>query len=354
MTKILLLLALGLSTFSNRIESGEPSPDKGKWVPISDGVLDQITKDGKKPAWPGATAGIAVDRTTGDVYMLISGLGMWHSSDVGKTFERIDGGKIGGRCETSFALDFDPKGKRWACFMLDGAGSMTLDAGKTWENCKDKSRGFDTAAVDWAPEAPKTILAVRHESGGLLLVSQDAGKTWQELGKGYRTVGVFDEKTFVATKEKEDGILRSTDGGATWTKVYEDTPTGLAMRLFNGVGYWTSAKRERNARGETTKYSPLGLLISKDKGATWSVQGAPIAAGAGPYFGKDEKNILVVSKEGLQTTSDAGQTWTTVAPIPPGGYDYSPDGWFCNFAWDPIHDVFYISRMGKAAMKFER
>jgi photosystem II stability/assembly factor-like uncharacterized protein len=354
MIRTILAIAFAILAFSNRVDAGEPSPDKGQWVIISDSVLEQITKDGKKPAWPGATAGIAVERTSGDVFLLISGTGMWRSADQGKTFERIDGGKIGGRCETSYSLDFDPKGKRWACFMLDGAGSMTLDGGKTWENCKDKSRGFDTAAVDWTPDVPKTILAVRHEAGGLLLVSQDAGKTWQELGKGYRAVGVFDEKTFVATKEKEDGILRSTDGGATWTKVSEHLPTGLAMRVFNGVGYWTSAKRERNARGEVSKYTPLGLLVSKDKGATWNVQGAPLAAGAGPYFGKDEKNILVVTKEGLTVTADGGQTWATAAPFPPGGFDYSPDGWFTNFAWDPIHDIFYISRMGKPALKFER
>ena len=42
------------------------------------------------------------------------------------------------------------------------------------------------------------------------------------------------------------------------------------------------------------------------------------------------------------------------APFPAGGYDFSPDGWFANFAWDPVHEVFYVSRMGKPAMKFER
>jgi photosystem II stability/assembly factor-like uncharacterized protein len=349
-----ILTALLLLSFFSPVDAGEPSPDKGKWVSISDGVLDQLTKDGKKPAWPGMTAGIGVERTSGDVFMIISGLGIWRSSDIGKTFERLDGGKVGGRCETSYSLDFDPKGKRIACFMLDGAGSMTLDGGKTWENCKDKSRGFDTAAVDWSPETPKTILAVRHEAGGLLLISQDAGKTWQELGKNFRSVGVFDEKTYVATKVNEDGIVRSTDGGATWTKVSDHTPTGLACRVFNGVGYWTAAKRERNAREEVQKYLPLGLLVSKDKGATWEVQGGPIAAGAGPYFGKDEKNIMVVTREGLKTTDDGGANWTLAAPFPAGGYDFSPDGWFANFAWDPVHEVFYVSRMGKPAMKFER
>ncbi|MCY3019847.1 MAG: hypothetical protein NTW87_12570 [Planctomycetota bacterium] len=311
---------------------------KGTWAVISDGVIQQLEKDGKKPAWPGQSAGIAADRTTGDVYMIVAGQGIWRSSDLGATFERLDGGKVGGRCETSYSLDFDPNGKRAACFMLDGPGAMTLDGGKTWTDCKDKSRGFDNAAVDWSQENPKTIFAVRHEAGGLLLVSQDAGKTYKELGKAYKAVGVFSDQVFVATKDKEPGILRTTDGGATWTKVSDLVPAGLVARVLNGVGYWTSAQ---------------GLLVSKDKGATWAVQGSPVAAGAGPYFGKDEKQIVVVTKEGLTETTDAGQTWKAVAPLPPG-YDFSKDGWFANFAWDPVHNVFYISRMGKPAMKFER
>jgi hypothetical protein len=95
------------------------------------------------------------------------------------------------------------------------------------------------------------------------------------------------------------------------------------------------------------------VLVSKDKGATWAVLGSPVAAGAGPYFGKDEKSIMVVTKQGLSETTDAGQTWNVVAPLPPG-YEFSPTGWFVNFAWDPVRNVFYISTMGKPALKFER
>jgi len=335
---ILLTTALLLAS----CRAAEPAPgEKGKWVVISDGVVEQLAKEGKKIAWPGLTAGIACDRTSGDLYMLVAGQGIWRSADLGKTFERLDGGKVGGRCETSYSLDFDPNGKRCACFMLDGPGAMSLDNGKTWSDCKDKSRGFDNAAVDWSQETPKTIFAVRHEAGGLALLSQDAGKTYKEIGtdcKGFKSVGVFGEQVFVATKDKQPGILRSTDAGATWTKVSDLSPSGLVARVLNGTGYWTSAQ---------------GLLVSKDKGATWAVQGGPVAAGAGPYFGKDEKNIVVVTKEGLTETTDGGQSWKAVAPVPKE-YDFSPNGWFTNFGWDPVHNVFYVSRMGKAALKFER
>jgi photosystem II stability/assembly factor-like uncharacterized protein len=149
---------------------------------------------------------------------------------------------------------------------------------------------------------------------------------------------VFDAQTLVCTKEKEPGLQRSTDGGATWTKVSDLQPSGLSVRVFNGVGYWTSS---------------AGLLASKDKGATWTVQGTAVASGAGPYFGKDEKQIIVATKAGLSETTDGGETWKTVAPLPPG-YEFSPTGWFVNFGFDPVRNILYVSRMGKAAMKYER
>src|ERR1041384_6674789 len=90
--------------------------EKGQWVPISEGVTSKA-----KTAWPGLTAGIAVDPSTGDVYMAVSGAGLYKSSDKGATFERCDGEMIGGRCETGAAINVDPERPgRIACFMLDG------------------------------------------------------------------------------------------------------------------------------------------------------------------------------------------------------------------------------------------
>ncbi|HEY3321996.1 MAG TPA: hypothetical protein VGP72_16130 [Planctomycetota bacterium] len=302
-----------------------------EWLPISDTVIKKLEDAGTKPAWPGGTAGVTVDRTTGDVYMIVSGQGCWKSSDQGASFERVDGGKVGGRCETGFALNFDPQGKRLACFMLDGPSARTLDAGKTWEPMNDKSRGFDFAAVDWTAEVPKVMWGVRHESGEIGLLSDD-GKTWKVLDKGYKAFGVFDAQTLITSKGQ--GLLRSTDNAATWTKVCDTNPTSRVMVLFGGAGYWNTKE---------------GLLVSKDKGATWSVQGTAVDAVFGPYFGKDAENIVVVGKPGFQETTDGGKTWKVVAPLPPGDFG---GNWFPNFAWDPVHNVFYASRMGKQTFKF--
>ena len=60
------------------------------------------TDAGKKAqSFEKETAGVAVDPMSGDVYMIVNKHGVWKSTDGGKTFERSDGGKVSGRCETS-------------------------------------------------------------------------------------------------------------------------------------------------------------------------------------------------------------------------------------------------------------
>jgi len=318
----------------------------GQWNPISDGVLKRLAEGGKKIGYPGGTAGVCVDRTTGEVFMIVPDQGIWKSSDQGVTFARADGGVLGGRCETGFTLNPDPAGKRLAAFMLDG--HAVLMNGKNWNSLHENGRGWDYGTADWSSPDPQTLLAVHHESGEELYISTDAGGGWKLLGKDFTGLGVFDSHTLVATKNA--GILRSTDSGATWEKVSDLTPTGRVLCVFRDKGYWVSND---------------GLLVSTDKGLTWQRQGSPIEAAWGPFFGKSDKQIVVVGRvdkvPGFYRTNDAGKTWTLAAPFPAFEKESIPDwtpgkqwaaGWFCCFGWDPIGNIFYASRMGHPTLKF--
>lgn len=305
-----------------------PAQERGKWLPISEKVTSQL-----KPGYPGKTAGVTVDPTTGDLFMVVPDQGIWKSTDHGNTFARVDDKAIGGRCETGFALNFDPAGKRLMCFMIYGGSALTKDGGKTWT--PSKTSHLDFGAVDWG-DSGKCFLSLRHESGGMLCLSTDEGQTWKDLAKGFAAVGLFDAKTLVCRKEKEKGLVRSTDGGATWEPVSDITPSGYVMRTLKGVGYWTTDK---------------GLLVSEDKGKTWAIRGKPVNSVLGPYWGKDPKHIVVIGKEGFQESKDGGDTWKLAAPLPEG-FNVGLIG--PNYAWDPIADIFYASSMGKDTFRFER
>ena len=313
------------------------STAKGQWLPVHEG-----------------TGGVTVDRSNGDVYVVVTGKeifkergqGVWKSTDQGATFARVDGNVIAGRCETGYGLCHDPNGKRLYCFMLDGQSGFTLDAGKTWEPLGKVNRGWDFAAVDWSVEKPQTIFGFEHENGGKIHLSSDGGKTWTKLGEFPKDargqtfgVGVVDAKTLVRWSSTAGGIERSLDTGATWTKVSDEMPQGHVMVVFKGVCYWVGQK---------------GLLVSKDKGATWASQGQPVSAAWGPYFGKDEKHIVVAGKGGVQETTDGGQTWSLVAPLPDPFKNPPGPGWFLNFAFDPVNNLFYASWMGKPTYRYKR
>jgi hypothetical protein len=96
------------------------------------------------------------------------------------------------------------------------------------------------------------------------------------------------------------------------------------------------------------------LLVSKDKGANWQTQGTAVNIWQGPFFGRDEKEMLVVGKDGVFIARDAGTTWTRAANLKPkeGGFVFTPN-WFGCYAWDPLNNILYASAMGNPVFKLE-
>jgi hypothetical protein len=332
-----LVLALA-STFADRAAA------QG-WVPISAAAVAEAGADARKSSFENDTAGVVVDPMSGDVYMIVNRKGVWKSTDSGKTFARVDGGKVSGRCETSYSLNADPAGGRIACFMLDGKCAWTGDGGKTWTPMTDVGRNWDYAAVDWSAADVKNIFAGLHESGGQTLTSIDGGKSWKKLFKdqGFdRTggLGIFDARTLVYT-QKGKGIQRSTDGGATWTKVSDLEPIGRVAVVHKGTAYWLGRE---------------GLIVSKNRGETWSVQGKGAGtASIGPMIDpRNDKRFAAAGPKGIVRSDDGGGTWTSVTDALPKGLTMPREGWYSNVAWDPTRDVFYASQMGKATYRLER
>lgn len=225
----------------------------GQWVVISDSILPELAKTHPESKDPFArmTAGVSVDRTNGDVYLMANNIGICKSTDQGQTFNLVSDRAVTGRFETGFGINIDPAGGRLMCFSIYGSSAYSGDAGRTWT--PSKTGHLDYGAVDWT-DTGKTLLAIGHESGGKLLFSQDAGSKWKTQGTGYWAVGLFDHTTLLASIAKTGAIVRSTDGGITWTTVSDQKPAAPVMAELGGVGYWL---------GEH------GLLVSHDHGATW-------------------------------------------------------------------------------------
>jgi len=272
----------------------------GEWTELTGRLLDPVPF--KVKAHPQDT--VAVDRKTGMVIVNRYG-GLYTSSDRGETFRRVDVDRGGGGSFAAWSIISHPEGSRHLVVSCDCAAvQYSEDGGKTWENRPSPIR-FDYAAADWESGS---FIAAPHESTAILL-STDGARTWlptsfKDYGDPHWGVGIFSPKELVVYK---DGIHRSADGGQTWTTVLQGPSCVGAVIHMQGTGYWMA-----NQDG-------LGrVLITTDKGVTWTVLGKPLAAPGwfGPCLGRDRNHLLVLSQEGIVETTDAGEHWTLVAAYP--------------------------------------
>jgi len=326
-----------------------------KWTDVSTAQINQLGGMAAQ-SYPGGCSGTVVNRLTGDVMIKIIGFGIWKSRDQGMTWTRIDQKTIdegGGRCENGWGMQVDQDNPtRVAVFTLDGSAGYTLD-GTTWKQWAHApwGRNWDYGSVDWSSPDAKTIIGVEHEKPSqVVTLSTDGGSTWTELttfdvaGGSAAMVGAVDAKTLIASRG--EGIVRSTDAGATWKSVSTMNPLTHVPQRFKNKFYLTSE---------------MGLLVSADQGATWKVQGAAIPGAfmmQGPYFGADENTMVVgtnsTTTNGTGTSSiykstDAGAHWTKINDSPKD-FNFV---WFGGFSWDPVHDLYYTTRMTQPAFRLD-
>lgn len=153
-----------------------------------------------------------------------------------------------------------------------------------------------------------------YSSAGILRTA-DGGKTWTRVVGGLTDPsGVSSSvvnalwldgshpSTLLAATEY-DGLFRSTDGGTTWSNV-ERTTGATQIVSYAGALYAATA---------------AGILISKDDGGTWSVQLAGTPAVRPRAFGAVEGSKGDAFYAGMSDGSIwhlAGATWSKVGQLP--------------------------------------
>jgi photosystem II stability/assembly factor-like uncharacterized protein len=286
----------------------------------------------EKPGY-GGLCGVVVDHSTGEVIVNLSDKGLYHSADQGKTWKK-HGPAVKGRTEWPGCLIFDPTGtsRRLLMALVYGAPvAVSSDGGESWSPMDAKSSHVDWAVVDWTDPANRFVLALKHESGGLLLASHDAGKTFTEVGKGYGPAWIFDDKTAVVAEARsrdrpKPRLMRTTDGAKTFEPVGDYIATALP-KWRNGTLYWLVDG---------------SLIATTDQGKSWSKVSDVKDGAYGPTFGKDAKQMFVLTKSGIVESTDGGATWSKPIALPKELKGTSPLTWI---DYDPKNDVLYVMRM---------
>jgi photosystem II stability/assembly factor-like uncharacterized protein len=328
----------------------------GVWKSVNGGLTWEPVFDDQPVASIGA---IAVSQKSPDVVWVGTGEGnVRNSASVGNgVYRSLDGGKTW----THMGLDSteriarivlhptDPDvawvaalGREWGENPERGV-FLTEDGGKTWKKVLyvDDKTGAADLVID--PSNPRRLLAAmwqyrrwpwRLASGGPgsgLYASYDGGRTWKrrteddglpkgELGRINLAISRSNPEIVYASVEAgKSALLRSNDGGRTWTTVNQSP--NVAPRPF----YFAELKVD--PQWPNRLYS-LGFVIrvSDDSGKTF----APFPAGAGNKIHgdfhtmwidpNDPRHFLVGDDGGLAVSFDRGRTAAFIADLPLAQY----------------------------------
>ena len=210
----------------------------------------------------------------------------------------------------------------------------TSDGGATWQRLTiPGAEKLDFRDVDAVSADVAYVLSIGSGDSSRIYKTIDAGKTWTlqftntDPKAFFDAMAFFDANRGIAFSDSVDGqlvILRTENGGAAWTRV----PTaGLPPALDNEGAFAASGTnvavigRDRVWIGTSVSR----VLRSTDGGRTWSAATTPVATGsAAGIFSiafRDTSHGIVVggdyrkeseAVDNAAITSDGGKTWTAV------------------------------------------
>ena len=229
---------------------------------------------------------------------------------------------------------------------VGGGVWQTTDAGVVWKPIFDAQAIASIGALAVAPSDPKVIYAGTGESdirsnlssGDGVYKSTDGGQTWANIGlRDSRQISriVVDPQNasivYVGAfghaygPNNERGVYKSTDGGATWTKVLnQGTDTGVSdLAIATDDPKLLFATIWQSHRPPWSTYAPLdgsgsGLFRSQNSGQSWSRltgNGLPegdwgrTAVAVSPNGKRVYALISNSKKPGLYRSDDSGNTW---------------------------------------------
>lgn len=308
------------------------------------------------PALGGRVSDIAVDPTRANtVYVGAASGGLWKSTDGGTTFSYSwhrdlpqSTGAIAVSGNGTVYVGTGEGAPGSASYSFPGNGVYrSSDAGATWQHIGlDGTDRIGRISID--PTNPNRIFVAAagklYQPGGArgVYATTDGGSTWQQVlaGANPTTGGIdvsispaepshvyavmWDHTRTPAGREYGGvgtGVHRSTDGGATWTRLAGGLPASNANNGRMGVAVSPSDPARLYAIAADTPGNFLGFWTSTNRGDTWTKITNTTALSSsqstfGWWFGRifvdpaAPQHIWVPGVPMLESTN-AGTSWTS-------------------------------------------
>ena len=264
----------------------------------------------------------AADPSDGNVfYMGGDVVGLWKTTDAGRTWQFKNAGLPN---YGVFSLAVAPSDSKTVYALTEAGVAVSTNGAESWTHCTETKssalnviakRGESIHALAVDPTDPKTVYAGGYS--GRAVKSTDGGKTWATLAytgsssfsaKVNSIVVSEGDRNLVFVCNADQGLYRSTDAGATWTKV-TGVPSGVRTI------FWAGPKAPQTWYGA---FGSNGVRRSTDGGVTWSEFGAPTSSWPARDIvcrRDDPQTVHILYCQGfdclIRTTRDGGTNWET-------------------------------------------
>jgi photosystem II stability/assembly factor-like uncharacterized protein len=280
------------------------------------------------------------DTSPKTIYLGAAAGGLWKSTDGGMTWTSLFDHQPNPSIGAVAVAPSNPSvvwvgtgeaNNRQSASWGDGVYKST-DGGQTWSHMGlEDTQAIGRVVIDPTNPDVVYVAAVGHlwgpnpERG--LFKTTDGGKTWNKVLFINDDTGVTDvaidpqspTTLYAATYERRrtawgfngggpgSGVYKTTDGGATWTKLTKDLPEGDTGRIAVAV-----YRKNPNIVYALIQNAKGGVFRSEDKGATWTKMGSENPRPS--YFSQiriDPNNDLRIWMGGvnLYYSEDGGKTF---------------------------------------------
>src|SRR3989338_203847 len=323
-------LSLGIATAAAFLLLGAGFSPFGSDTPTSTGPAGVFVSTDKAESWKqisiftGPTGAKSLSAVS--VYKLINdsqapntlywasrGNGMFYSYDMGKTWQLSPDPLSTGFI---YGMAINPKDK---CILYATNGTKVFestDCNRSWSEIYREPANDRIVNVSTDPFAPERVYILK--AGGDLLVSNDTGISRQLLKRFSTDVLSFQVDTYqegvlyVATAQ--NGLFRSDDGGKNWTS------SEKALKKFTRATEFRKFVVSPTKEGEVYWISTYGILVSNDRGNTWTPMNILNAPGTIKIYAfainpKDDKEMYytgtIENRSFFYKTIDGGINWIT-------------------------------------------
>ena len=296
--------------------SASAQGDVGRWVSLG-------------PAGEVQVFSVRIDPVTPTTLYAATGIGVFKSSDAGVSWARKTVG-LGAPFVTDLALDPTVPSTLYVGTAAYNVGTVagvykSVDGGEHWAaSSTGISATTSISALVIDPVSPSVLYA--GSSGGGIFRSTDAAATWTPINGGLldlsiQTLTIDPTSPNTLFAGSIHSLFRSTNGGAVWQRVYDVGQEGVftiridprsASTLYAGIMYYGPLPDPLPPPG--------GVIKSTDGGTTWSRLGnglpnlgvRALAISPGPpatiYAGTWGTGVYV--------SRDEGATWSALIAGP--------------------------------------